>query len=86
MMGACLGMSRTSLMEILYLSGVFAIISVLFERYFLQIKYKIKLIKNEWSIVFNNACLKENILPNYTRMDYTFNNSIYFVKMVNLIY
>ena len=28
---------------------------------------KTKIIKCKWSLVFNDTCLKENILPNYTR-------------------
>ena len=29
---------------------------------------KTKLIKAKWSSIFNDICLKENLLPNYTRM------------------
>ena len=29
---------------------------------------KTKIIKCKWSLVFNDTCLKENILPNYTRI------------------
>ena len=28
-----------------------------------------KQIKNKWSIAFNDACIKENLLPNYTRIN-----------------
>ena len=27
---------------------------------------EIKIIKNKWSILFNNACLTEEFLPNYS--------------------
>ena len=27
-----------------------------------------KLINTKWSIIFNNVCLKENIMPNYTKI------------------
>ena len=30
---------------------------------------KTKIIKSKWSLVFNDTCLKENILPNYTRIN-----------------
>ena len=33
---------------------------------------KTKIIKSKWSLVFNDTCLNENILPNYTRMPYKF--------------
>ena len=29
---------------------------------------KKKICKAEWSTVFNNVCLQENLLPSYTRM------------------
>ena len=28
---------------------------------------KLKILKAKWSIYFNNVCLTENLLPNYTR-------------------
>ena len=31
---------------------------------------KTKIRKSKWSLVFNDTCLKENILPNYTRTNY----------------
>ena len=30
------------------------------------VNVKKKIIKCNWSIVFNNTCLNENVLPNYT--------------------
>ena len=30
-------------------------------------KNKIKVMENKWSLVFNNTCLTEEILPNYSR-------------------
>ena len=32
-------------------------------------KIKIKLIKRKWSKIFNQTCLTERILPNYTRIE-----------------
>ena len=29
---------------------------------------KVKFIEAKWSLIFNDICLKENLLPNYTRM------------------
>ena len=29
---------------------------------------EVKVITNKWSIIFNNACLTEEILPNYSRI------------------
>ena len=29
---------------------------------------KLKLLKAKWSTYFNNVCLTENLLPNYTRI------------------
>ena len=29
---------------------------------------KIKLINNLWSTTFNETCIKENLLPNYTKV------------------
>ena len=30
---------------------------------------KTKLLKSKWSLVFNDTCLKENLLPDYTRIE-----------------
>ena len=30
-------------------------------------KTSLKIIKNNWSIKFNETCIKENILPKYTK-------------------
>ena len=35
--------------------------------------YQLKLLKAKWSIYFNNVCLTENLLPNYT--------TIYFITL-----
>ena len=29
-------------------------------------RLKLKIISSTWSLTFNNVCLQENILPNYT--------------------
>ena len=31
-------------------------------------KTSLKIIKNNWSIKFNETCIKENILPKYTKI------------------
>ena len=36
---------------------------------------KTKIVNNLWSRTFNEICLKENMMPNYTNLKYIYSNS-----------
>ena len=38
-------------------------------------KTQIKVIKNKWLLLFNNTCLTEDILPNYSKNTFKNNNN-----------
>ena len=51
-----------------YLQALFDLPSNVIEIFRKLESIKNKILKNKWSLVFNNTCIKENLLPNYTRM------------------